>query len=236
MVTIDITEEIGSWAGIIPDSAIAAGQQAISRVESTIRDGATVYPSRSKIFTALWHTQPEEVKVVIVGQDPYHGKGQANGLAFSVAPSCKIPPSLQNIFKELMVDIGCKRPSTGDLTRWADHGVLLLNSVLSVEAGHPNSHANFGWRDFTRGVYQACAALPQPVVFITWGAQARADVAGLLLSERPNKRHIWSSHPSPLGSYKSTAAAPAFIGSRPFSTANRLLQQMGAEPVDWRLG
>lgn len=231
----NIKTELGTWASVLPIEAIQAGERALAQVDSIIKAGTKVYPPRESIFAALQHTPPERVKAVIVGQDPYHGKDQANGLAFSVAPECKIPPSLRNIFKELVADIDCPVPPSGDLTTWADRGVLLLNSVLTVESGRPNSHAQLGWRDFTRGIYQACAALPQPVVFLTWGAQARADMAGLLLAQRDKKRHIWASHPSPLGCYRATESCPAFIGSRPFSGTNGLLKEMGSEPINWRL-
>lgn len=232
---MSIQTEIGGWAGLLPETAIDQGNAAIGKADALTAAGETVYPPREQVFAALQTTPPERVKVCIVGQDPYHGPGQANGLAFSVAPGCKLPPSLRNIFKELCQDIGCDMPANGDLTPWAEQGVLLLNSVLTVSAGKANSHASFGWREFTSAVYRVCAELPQPVVFITWGAQARTDLAALSLSTRPNKRHIWSSHPSPLGAHKSSEAAEAFIGSKPFSTANRLLIDMGVAPIDWNL-
>lgn len=230
-----IKTAIGAWADLLPSEAIARGEESMAKADALIEAGETVYPPRERVFAALNTTPPERVKVCIVGQDPYHGPSQANGLAFSVGPGYKLPPSLRNIFKELCADTGCQIPASGDLTLWAERGVLLLNSVLTVSAGKPNSHAAFGWRDFTSSVYRACAELPQPVVFITWGAQARTDLAPLLLSSRPNKRHIWSSHPSPLGAYKATETAQAFFGSRPFSTANTLLTQLGSEPIDWSL-
>jgi uracil-DNA glycosylase len=180
-------------------------------------------------------TTPEKVKVCLVGQDPYHEAGQANGLCFSVNRGVLFPPSLKNVFKELVSDIGCPYPKSGDLTHWAEQGVLMLNTVLTVQDGTANSHRNWGWQNFTQAVFAACAKLPQPIVFITWGGQARAFLAGIPISQLPDKGVVFSSHPSPLGARKGNDVVKAFIGSRPFSQTNRLLEQMGSTPIHWEL-
>lgn len=223
------------WNEIISEDDRKLAIRLKQRAADEAANGKQIFPPRPLIFQALAATPPDKVKVVIVGQDPYHGPGQANGLAFSVGPGIIPPPSLKNIFKELNADLGLPIPQSGDLSAWAKQGVLLLNTVLTVEQGKPNSHKDWGWQDFTLAIFQACAKLPQPIVFVLWGAQARAFVAGLQLSRLPNKACIWSSHPSPLGARKGNEAVPAFIGSRPFSSANELLRSMGAEEIDWRL-
>ena len=198
-------------------------------------EGKVIFPPGRMIFKAFELTPVQNVKVVILGQDPYHEKGQANGLAFSVNPGTPLPPSLKNIFKELTNDLDCPYPTSGDLTPWAEQGVLLLNTVLTVREGEANSHKNWGWQTFTEAVFAACAKLPQPVVFLLWGGQARAFLAGIPLSELPNKVPLCSSHPSPLGATKGNDVVPAFISSRPFSTANYYLKQMGSTPINWTL-
>ncbi len=223
------------WSSILPDNALQCARTLMKRAAEERRQGKTIYPPQNAIFRALQLTLPEEVKVVIVGQDPYHEPGQANGLAFSVAPDVPLPPSLQNIYRELEADLGVSAPSNGDLTGWARQGVLLLNTVLTVERGRANSHKNWGWQTLVLEVYRVCASLPQPVVFLLWGGQARAFTAELSLTGRPNKAVLCSSHPSPLGATKGSASVPAFLGSRPFSRTNELLVSMGAEPVNWSM-
>lgn len=206
-------------------------------------EGEAVLPPQSDIFRALVLTPPERVRCVIVGQDPYHTPGVANGLAFSANVGCKVPPSLRNIFKELSADLGVKTPSTPDLTPWATAGVLLLNASLTVRAGAADSHANWGWRGVTGDILRVCAGLPQPVVFLLWGRQAQdaAQKAGISLSEQDmslfeqDKRTLCSSHPSPLGAGKPCGRFPPFLGSRPFSRANAFLRSAGAAEIDWRL-
>jgi len=190
------------------------------------RAGVTVYPPPAQRLAAFALCPPAQVKVVIVGQDPYHGPGQAHGLSFSVPRGVKIPPSLRNIFTELETDLGLQSPECGDLTAWARSGVLLLNTVLTVEAGAANSHQGWGWESFTDGVLQALSADSRPKVFILWGSFAAAKRA--LINEQ---RHsvVTSSHPSPLSAYR------GFFGSKPFSQANRALQKAGREPVEWSL-
>lgn len=223
------------WSRILPPEVWALGESLAQRAQAAREAGAVIYPPQSRIFQALEATPPDQVEAVIVGQDPYHGPGQANGLAFSVSPGIAVPPSLRNIFKELHQDLGLPVPASGDLTPWAEQGVLLLNTALTVEEGKPNSHKRWGWQTFTLEVFRACTQLPQPVVFLLWGGQARAFLEDLPIDQCPRKACLCSSHPSPLGASKGSAAAPAFLGSRPFSQTNRLLQEMGGEPVDWRL-
>ena len=222
-----------AWIEHLPAQTVENAMKLARRAEEERQRGAVIYPPQENIFRALEITPPEKVKVVLVGQDPYHGAGQANGLAFSVHPGVRIPPSLRNIFKELQNDLDIPMPASGDLTHWAEQGVLLLNTVLTVQEGKPNSHKSWGWQNFTLEVFRACTRLPQPVVFLLWGGQARAFTSGLTFSG--TKAVLCSSHPSPLGASQGTAAAPAFLGSRPFSGANRLLESMGASPVDWSL-
>ena len=186
----------------------------------------TVYPPASEIYTAFHLTPLEHVKAVILGQDPYHEPGQAEGLAFSVPQGIEIPPSLVNIFQELHDDIGCPIPESGDLRPWAERGVLLLNSVLTVRAHQAFSHAGFGWQEFTDAAIRAVDTVDRPVVFILWGRSA-AEKASLITN--PKRLVIRSPHPSPLSAYR------GFFGSRPFSKANAWLTAQGAEPIDWAL-
>lgn len=222
------------WNDVLPAEARRLAVALAARAEEE-RTRNTVFPAQQDIFRALELTPPDRVSVCIVGQDPYIRPGQATGLAFSVPEGTKVPPSLRNIFKELHEDVGCAIPPSGDLTTWAERGVLLLNTVLTVQEGVSNSHAGWGWQQFTRAVFQACAQFPQPVVFVTWGGPARAFISGIPITELPNKAAVWSSHPSPLGATKGNEAVPAFLGSRPFSRTNRLLEQMGGQPINWNL-
>ncbi|HEL1556742.1 TPA: uracil-DNA glycosylase [Streptococcus suis] len=182
----------------------------------------TIYPPREKVFAAIQATDLEEVKVVILGQDPYHGPGQAQGLSFSVPNSVPAPPSLQNILKELTDDIGVKQDH--DLTAWAEQGVLLLNACLTVPAGQANGHAGQIWEPFTDAVIKVVNSLDQPVVYILWGAYARKKKA---LITNPKHLVIESAHPSPLSAYR------GFFGSKPFSQANAYLTSQGRTGIDW---
>ena len=186
-----------------------------------------VYPPAEDIFNALHFTPLSEVKVLILGQDPYHEPGQANGLAFSVNPGVKLPPSLRNLFTELQSDCGITPPDSGDLTAWAKQGVFLLNSSLTVEAGKAASHKDFGWQTFTDAVVQRLAALPQPVAFVLWGAHAQKKVG--IAAHSPYPRLVLQApHPSPLSAYR------GFFGSRPFSQINAFLAQHGQKQIDWQ--
>ncbi|MEO5679435.1 MAG: uracil-DNA glycosylase [Acidimicrobiales bacterium] len=185
-----------------------------------------VYPCEGEVFAALHLTPRRGTKVVILGQDPYHGPGQAHGLAFSVMPGVPAPPSLRNIFSELEADLGVPRPSNGSLEPWARQGVLLLNTTLTVRGGAAASHQRRGWERFTDEVIKAVNAKPERVVFVLWGAAARRKRA---LVDQDRHVVLESAHPSPL------SATGGFFGSRPFSRANAALAAVGREPVDWRL-
>lgn len=185
-----------------------------------------IYPPLDKIFTAFSLTPPEKIKAVIVGQDPYHQPNQAHGLAFSVGKDVKIPPSLRNIFKELNSDLGIPMPKNGNLSLWAEQGVFLINSVLTVEEGKPESHCRKGWETFTDAAISYINNLPQPVVYILWGKNAQAKER---LINNKNHLVLKAPHPSPL------SATRGFFGSNPFSTANNFLKNKGAVPIDWDL-
>ena len=192
--------------------------------------GKTIYPPRGQRLAALEHTPLDAVKVVILGQDPYHGPGQAHGLAFSVPQGVAIPPSLRNIYKELETDLGIAPASHGNLTRWADRGVLLLNTALTVEAGQAGSHQRRGWEEFTDAAVAAVAARSEPSVFVLWGAHARKKAAGVAgLGAGSPHLVLTSAHPSPLSAYA------GFFGSKPFSKANAFLEVNGRGVIDWRL-
>jgi uracil-DNA glycosylase len=196
------------------------------------RSRHTVYPPHDEVFTALHLTPFGDVKVVILGQDPYHGPRQAHGLAFSVRHGVRVPPSLQNIHKELHADLGLAIPDHGNLEAWARQGVLLLNTSLTVRAGQAGSHAGKGWEVFTDQVIDTIAARSAPVVFVLWGKHARQKRERIdAASTSSSVRHvvIESPHPSPF------SANNGFFGSRPFSAVNEALTAMGREPIDWNL-
>ncbi len=185
-----------------------------------------IYPNPYDIFNALKYTAYNDVKVVILGQDPYHGEGQAHGLAFSVKDGVALPPSLVNIFKELKADIGCDIPKSGCLTKWAKQGVLLLNATLTVRKGQANSHQNIGWTIFTDNIIRLLNIREKPIVFLLWGRNARMKQSLIT-----NKRHkiLQAAHPSPLSAFN------GFFGCRHFSKANEFLKQVGLEPINWDL-
>lgn len=189
------------------------------------QQGKKIFPPGSQIFSAFDHTPFDRIKVVILGQDPYHGDGQAHGLCFSVNTGIPLPPSLRNIFKELEQDVGCKPPASGNLTAWANQGVLLLNATLTVEAGKAGSHQNKGWEQFTDKVIQTVSERKSHLVFMLWGNYARSKAA--LISAH---KHLIleAAHPSPL-------ARGAFFGCRHFSKANSYLEEHGKKPVNWQL-
>ena len=186
----------------------------------------TIFPPGNKIFNAYNTTPFDKVKVVILGQDPYHGINQAHGLAFSVLDGVPFPPSLQNIFKELVDDIGCAYPKTSDLTPWAKQGVFLLNTVLTVRKGEANSHREKGWERFTDATIKAISDKKEHVVFILWGRPAQMKEK---LIDTTKHCIIKSPHPSPLSAYR------GFFGSKPFSRANGYLKSYGLEPIEWCL-
>ena len=190
------------------------------------RRNYTVYPPAGEVFKAFQVTPFEDVRVVILGQDPYHGPGQAHGLAFSVKKGSLLPPSLVNIYKELTADVGFQPPGHGCLLEWAERGVLLLNTVLTVRAHEAGSHQGHGWETLTDAAIRALNDRPTPVVFILWGSHARKKCAFI-----DDQRHLVleSPHPSPL------SAHAGFFGSKPFSSANEGLKLVGLGPVDWQL-
>ena len=187
-------------------------------------DEKKVYPNKEDVFKAFRITSYENTKVVILGQDPYHGESQAEGLSFSVKPGIEIPPSLKNIFKELHDDLGFDIPDNGSLVHWAEEGVLLLNSVLTVEANKPTSHKNMGWEMFTDAVIKKLNEKDSPVVFIFWGAYARSKKQYIT---NPIHYVIESAHPSPLSAFS------GFFGSRPFSRTNEFLEANKVQKINW---
>ncbi len=265
-----------AWLHAAPSSVVAKTGELLSCV-GAMRANEVIYPAQDYILRALELTGPDAVRVVILGQDPYHEPGQAMGLSFSVPSSCKLPPSLRNIYKEMAADLGCAMPAGGDLTSWAAQGVLLLNTTLTVREHDANSHARLGWDTLTDHIISTCFKLPQPVVFMGWGRKAidliekaslkaqepegnasirrsAADMNAVASSvarkaatgapehgarERAlgcapeRKPRIYSTHPSPLSARRAQADLQSFFGSRPFSTANKLLQACGSEPVRW---
>lgn len=186
----------------------------------------TIYPNMYDIFNALHYTAYGDVKVVILGQDPYHGPNQAHGLSFSVKPNVPAPPSLRNIYKELHNDLDCYIPNNGYLKKWSDQGVLLLNTVLTVRAGQANSHKNIGWEKFTDRIITLLNDREDPIVFILWGRNAQSK---LNIIKNPKHHIIKSVHPSPLSAHR------GFFGSKPFSKTNEFLISIGKDPIDWQI-
>ena len=185
-----------------------------------------VYPPSDEIFSALHLTPLSKVKVVIIGQDPYHNVGQAHGLCFSVRPEVDIPPSLVNIYKELQSDLGCKIPNNGYLVKWAEQGVLLLNTVLTVRAHQANSHQGKGWEQFTDAIIRAVNAEDRPIAYLLWGRPAQSKMSML---DNPKHKVFTAPHPSPLSAHR------GFFGCKHFSQANKFLEENGLEPIDWQI-
>lgn len=186
-----------------------------------------VYPPAEDIFNALHYTPLSKVKVLVLGQDPYHNENQAHGLSFSVLPSQpEIPPSLQNIYKELHDDLGCDIPNHGYLKKWADQGVLMLNTVLTVRAHQPNSHQKHGWEEFTDAIIRALNKQDRPIVYLLWGKPAQTKIKML---DNPKHLILTASHPSPLSAYR------GFFGCRHFSQTNDFLEKNGITPIDWQI-
>lgn len=230
----------GDWAGLLPDGVKATAFDIMARISEERAQGKTIYPADENIFRALQLTPPASVRCVILGQDPYHEPKQANGLAFSVNPGIRLPPSLRNIYKELSEDMDCPVPKDGDLTKWAQNGILLLNSILTVEEGKALSHVKYGWQEVTSAVIAAAYCLPQPKVFLLWGDKA-TNTYLKAISMRPYpvplERNLTytTTHPSPLSANRAGTFIPAFIGSKPFSRANKLLKDAKAQEIDWSL-
>lgn len=185
-----------------------------------------IFPAADDIFNAFHLTPLKNVKVVILGQDPYHNIGQAHGLSFSVKPGVEIPPSLVNIYQELQDDLGCYIPDNGYLVKWAEQGVLLLNTVLTVRAHQANSHRGIGWEEFTNAVIEILDRQDRPIVFLLWGRPAQNKMSML---HNPNHLILTAPHPSPLSAFR------GFFGCRHFSQANQFLEQHGLTPIDWQI-
>jgi len=214
-----------TWTDLLKEQKQSHHFQSVMQHVATRRQqGVTVYPPEDKVFEAFRLTDFDDIRVVILGQDPYHGAGQAHGLCFSVAKNIPLPPSLKNIYKELESDLGIKPASHGFLEAWSNQGVFLLNTVLTVEAGNANSHRGQGWEEFTDQVIQIISDHAQHVVFLLWGSPAQKKIA--LIDQ--NKHTILKTvHPSPLSAYR------GFLGCQHFSKANAALKQHNQKPVDW---
>ena len=214
-----------SWKEVLaPAFKRTSFLQAVTHIKAELASGSTIFPPGSLIFNAFEQTPFSAVKVVILGQDPYHGPGQAHGLSFSVPDGVPIPPSLQNIYKELADDVGGTIPTSGNLTHWARQGVLLLNAVLTVRANEPASHASIGWMDFTDTVISTLSDKKEGLVFLLWGKFAQEKQ--VLIDET---RHfvLKAAHPSPFSAYK------GFLGCKHFSRTNAILEKQGLSPIQW---
>lgn len=238
---MDTDQNVHRWMEPAPQEVVEATERLLGEV-AQLRKTETVYPAQDHILNALACAAPEDVKAVILGQDPYHGPNQAMGLSFSVPEGEKLPPSLRNIYKEMAADLACGIPESGDLTPWAKQGVLLLNTTLTVREHAANSHSKLGWQVLTNYLVEQCFKLPQPIVFLAWGRHAITLVSNARNMALQNgnaaavnsKFIIESTHPSPLSANKRGGELEAFMGSRPFSRANAFLEENGASPVAWQ--
>lgn len=215
-----------SWDKVLKEMFDSKEYQAFFQKIEKEYQNKIIYPKKENIYNALKLTPYENVKVVIVGQDPYHGENEAHGLSFSVQKGIKLPPSLKNIYKELLNDLNIVEPNCGDLTSWAKEGVLLLNSVLTVEKDKPASHAKIGWNKYTDYIIQKINEKEKPVVFILWGNFAKTKKE---LITNPKHLIITSAHPSPF------SARNGFFGSKPFSKTNEYLKENNIKPINWQL-
>ncbi len=214
-----------SWRGVLGEELDRPYFTELLDFVEKERANGPVYPPRAEVFAALEATPFDRVKVLVLGQDPYHGEGQGHGLCFSVRPGVKTPPSLRNIYKEMQQDLGHPVPDNGCLMPWAEQGVLLLNAVLTVRAGEANSHKGKGWEKFTDAVIRAVSSRPDPAVFVLWGNYAKKK---LPLIDTDRHTVVEGAHPSPLSAKK-------FFGSRPFSQIDAAIAAQGHAPVDWRI-
>jgi uracil-DNA glycosylase len=214
-----------SWRAVLAEELSKPYFQALQQFVAEERRQHAVFPPEEDVFNAFQATPFDQVKVLLLGQDPYHGDGQAHGMCFSVRPGVRPPPSLVNMFRELHDDLGCKVPNNGYLVPWAAQGVLLLNAVLTVRAHEPNSHKDKGWETFTDAAIRALNDRAKPVVFALWGAYAQKKKK---LVSGPQHRTRMAAHPSPLSAKK-------FLGSRPFSAINGALEEVGEQPLDWQV-
>jgi len=215
-----------SWGGLLKDEFSKDYYKKLSTFLASEYNTRTIYPAKDDIFNALRYTDYEDVKVVLLGQDPYHGAGQAHGLSFSVKPGIKAPPSLLNMYKELKDDLGLFIPNNGYLVKWAKQGVLLLNTVLTVREGSPNSHKGKGWEYFTNRIIEILNYREDPIVFLLWGNNAKEKTRIIT-----NKNHhiLTTVHPSPL------SASAGFFGCKHFSKTNEILKDLNKEPIDWQI-
>lgn len=216
----------GSWAQALKEEFHKPYYKELFAVVGREYQTRKIFPPPDDLFNAFHLTPLDQVKVVILGQDPYHGDGQAHGLCFSVKPEVETPPSLVNIYKELEDDLGCYIPNNGYLVKWAQQGVLMLNTVLTVRAHQANSHRGIGWEQFTDAAIQLLAEQDRPMVFILWGKPAQMKKTML---HNPKHLILEAPHPSPLAAYR------GFFGSRPFSKTNQYLEANGLEPIDWQI-
>jgi uracil-DNA glycosylase len=225
-MSFDLLELLpGPWRECVEPLLDPAATRRLSEFVAAEYAAHTVYPALPDLFSAFRLCSPDEARVLILGQDPYHGPGQAHGLSFSVREGVRIPPSLRNVFKELRDDLGVPMPATGDLTPWAERGVLLLNAVLTVRAGKAGSHAGKGWEEFTDGVIRALDAKHERVVFVLWGSYARKKRDLIVGSGHVV---LEAGHPSPMN-------PRGFLGTRPFSAINKALTDAGRSEIDWTL-
>lgn len=215
-----------SWAKAVGAELQKPYFQELSTFVGEQRRTANVFPPEAEVFSAFQRTPFEKVKVLLLGQDPYHGPGQAHGLSFSVKPGISLPPSLVNMYKELKTDQGHTPPDHGCLLPWADQGVLMINAVLTVRQAEPNSHAGKGWESFTDAVIKALNARPEPVVFLLWGGYAKKKAK---LIKGSQHKVIEGTHPSPLSAHM------GFFGSRPYHQVNEALKAVNQSPIDWKL-
>ena len=214
------------WLTVLGDEFGKAYYKELYQFIRTEYNTVQVFPPADDIFNAFHLTPLSQVKVVIIGQDPYHNVGQAHGLCFSVKPDVEIPPSLVNIYQELHDDLGCYIPNNGYLVKWASQGVLMLNTVLTVRAHMAKSHRGKGWEEFTDAAIRALNTQDRPIVFILWGKPAQMKKSML---NNPNHLILEAPHPSPLSAYR------GFFGSKPFSRTNQFLEEHGAAPIDWQI-
>ncbi|MEG0371677.1 MAG: uracil-DNA glycosylase [Clostridium sp.] len=221
-----MTEIKNDWKVYLGEEYLKEYYQDMKRFLMDEYNTKTIYPDKNDIFNSLNYTSYEDTKVIILGQDPYHGEGQAHGLSFSVMKGVKVPPSLRNIYKELKYDLGCSTPTNGNLIKWAKQGVLMLNTVLTVAEGAPNSHKGIGWEIFTDKIISIINQKKHPVIFVLWGKHAQEKEKLIT-----NKNHliIKSAHPSPL------SANRGFFGSKPFSTINKFLCLLDEKEIDWQI-
>ncbi|KPC78189.1 MULTISPECIES: uracil-DNA glycosylase [Streptomyces] len=223
MTDIDLLPE--SWRGVLGEELRKPYFEELAAFVEEERARGPVYPPREQVFAALEATPYDRVKVLVLGQDPYHGEGQGHGLCFSVRPGVRTPPSLRNIYKEMNDELGLPVPDNGYLMPWAEQGVLLLNAVLTVRGGEANSHKAKGWEKFTDAVIRAVAERPDPAVFVLWGNYAQKKIP---LIDQDRHVVVKGAHPSPLSAKK-------WFGSRPFTQIDEAVAAQGHEPIDWRI-